>query len=134
MRMSELSAQEKAQYQDVASELRCLVCQNQSIYDSQAGLATDLKQIIVDQIRAGKNKQEIKTYMEDRYGEFILYQPELSASPAGLWAGPFVVLLLAIILARRVIKSRSKAASGGSAKAEKADTNWAESLYQKEKK
>ena len=72
--------------------MRCLVCQNQSIADSQAGLASDLKQIIVDQIREGRSKEEIKVYMEDRYGEFILYKPEMSASNAVLWAGPFLVL------------------------------------------
>lgn len=133
MRLSELSAQEREQYQDVASELRCLVCQNQSIYDSQAGLATDLKQIIVDQIREGKDKQEIKMYMEDRYGEFILYKPEMSASNAVLWAGPFIVLLLAIVLARRVIKNRSKMAQASKASSPKKDENWAESLYRQEK-
>lgn len=134
MMLHELNPKEKAQYQEVASELRCLVCQNQSIADSQAGLASDLKQIIVDQIREGKSKAEIKTYMEARYGEFILYKPEFSAANGVLWAGPFVILLVAVVIARRVIASRKhsiQADAVGSAGSNKND--WAERLYQQEK-
>lgn len=131
MMLHELNAKEKEQYQDVAAELRCLVCQNQSIADSQAGLATDLKQIIVDQIRDGKSKEEIKMYMEDRYGEFILYKPEMSASNSILWGGPFIVLVLAVVLARRVIKAHRSAASKP-ASVSSSDDNWAEEMYQKE--
>ena len=147
MMLHELNEQEKAEYQDVASELRCLVCQNQSIADSQAGLADDLKQIIVDQIRDGQNKGEIKQYMVDRYGEFILYQPEMHAGNAVLWAGPVVVLLLAIVLARRVIRhsrlkravkttdsqpggSETRPAAAGAGANEQGQ--WAEELYQRE--
>lgn len=133
MMLHELTAEEKQQYQDVASELRCLVCQNQSIADSQAGLASDLKQIIVDQIREGRSKEEIKVYMEDRYGEFILYKPEMSASNAVLWAGPFLVLILAVVLARRVIKShRLSATTRQQGKSARDNDNWAEALYKKE--
>jgi cytochrome c-type biogenesis protein CcmH len=133
MMLHELTPEEKQQYQDVASELRCLVCQNQSIADSQAGLASDLKQIIVDQIREGRSKEEIKVYMEDRYGEFILYKPEMSASNAVLWAGPFLVLILAVVLARRVIKShRLSATTRQQGKSARDNDNWAEALYKKE--
>lgn len=134
MMLHELTPKEKAQYHEVASELRCLVCQNQSIADSQAGLASDLKQIIVDQIREGKSKAEIKTYMEARYGEFILYKPEFSAANGVLWAGPFVILLIAVVVARKVIASRKQAANESAPLAGVADKNdWAEKLYQQEK-
>lgn len=128
--LRELTPEEKKQYQDVAEELRCLVCQNQSIADSQAGLATDLKQIIVDQIKQGQSKAEIKQYMEARYGEFILYKPAFSAENAVLWLGPFILLFGAALLARKVVKShKSKATS-----AKTQHSKWAETLYQKEQK
>lgn len=129
MMLNELTAEEKEKYVDVASELRCLVCQNQSIADSQAGLASDLKQKIVDQIREGKNKQEIKQYMEARYGEFILYKPEMSSENLVLWIGPFLILLVGVILARRVIgrNSEGPAVAGQSVPADSGV--WAEELY-----
>ncbi|HEX5485330.1 MAG TPA: cytochrome c-type biogenesis protein, partial [Limnobacter sp.] len=96
-----LTPQETIKYRDVSSELRCLVCQNQSIADSHASLAIDLKEEIADQVHAGKTKAEIKSYMVDRYGEFVLYKPAYTANNAVLWAGPFVVLVLAAILVRK---------------------------------
>lgn len=132
MMLNELNAVEKEQYHEVASELRCLVCQNQSIADSQAGLASDLKQIIVDQIREGKSKEEIKTYMEARYGEFILYKPEFSAANGVLWFGPFAVLFVAILVARKVIKSRTLN-STPVITGRVSEDDWAEKLYSKEK-
>lgn len=114
----------------MASELRCLVCQNQSLADSHASLAVDLKQKIVEQIQAGKSSEEIKSYMQDRYGEFVIYKPAYSPENAVLWLGPFVVLFLAVLLARRVVsRSRSKPVESGPVS--KTDGGWAESLYEK---
>jgi cytochrome c-type biogenesis protein CcmH len=132
MNVNDLNAQEKAQYKAVAEELRCLVCQNQSIAESHASLATDLKEKIAEQVHAGKSKSEIKSYMQDRYGEFILYKPALTANNAVLWAGPFVVLFLAFVFARKLIKnSQNRVASVHS---NKATGDWAEKRYQEEKK
>lgn len=132
MQLNELTPQEQEAYRDVAEELRCLVCQNQSIADSQAGLATDLKVKIVEQLREGKTKQEIKTYMQERYGDFILYKPEVDAANAGLWFGPFVVLLLAVFLAARLIK-KHKSINPKSASTQNTDSlDWAEKLYKEE--
>ncbi len=103
--MSETSANtvqmDEARLKELSAELRCLVCQNQSIADSTAGLALDLKQQIVQQMQQGKNNDQIKQYMVERYGEFVLYKPAYSAGNLALWAGPFVLLLLAIIVARK---------------------------------
>ncbi|HEX4856566.1 MAG TPA: cytochrome c-type biogenesis protein [Limnobacter sp.] len=132
MNVNELNAAEKAQYKELASELRCLVCQNQSLADSHASLAVDLKEKIAEQIRAGKTNEEIKSYMQDRYGEFVIYKPAYSLENAVLWLGPFVVLLLAVLLARRVGKSRTNEVDKGKVSA--TETEWAESLYSKSRK
>jgi cytochrome c-type biogenesis protein CcmH len=134
MNVNDLNAAEKEQYKEVASELRCLVCQNQSLADSHASLAVDLKQKVAEQIRAGKTSEEIKSYMQDRYGEFVIYKPAYSAENAVLWLGPFVVLVIAVVVARKVGKGKSAVASAGtesSAQAPTANANaqWAEKLY-----
>jgi cytochrome c-type biogenesis protein CcmH len=127
MNVNDLNAAEKEQYKQVASELRCLVCQNQSLADSHASLAVDLKQKVAEQIRAGKTSEEIKSYMQDRYGEFVIYKPAYSMENAVLWLGPFVVLVIAVVLARKVGKGKA----AGEAKAAVVDANaqWAEKLY-----
>ncbi|MCE2745974.1 MAG: cytochrome c-type biogenesis protein CcmH [Burkholderiales bacterium] len=127
MNVNDLNAAEKEQYKEVASELRCLVCQNQSLADSHASLAVDLKQKVAEQIRAGKTNEEIKSFMQDRYGEFVIYKPAYSMENAVLWLGPFVVLVVAVVLARKVGKGKG----AGEAKAAVVDANaqWAEKLY-----
>lgn len=80
----------------LAEELRCLVCQNQTIADSHAPLAEDLKQQIREQLRAGRSDEQIRGFMVERYGEFVLYKPPLKPATALLWAGPFVILVLAL--------------------------------------
>jgi cytochrome c-type biogenesis protein CcmH len=96
--------------QRVASELRCLVCQNQSIAESTAGLAVDLKQQALEQIQAGKSDEAIRSYMVERYGEFILYKPAFSASNAVLWGGPFVLLALVFVMVVKSLRRRQQAA------------------------
>jgi cytochrome c-type biogenesis protein CcmH len=76
----------------LTSELRCLVCQNQSLADSHADLAIDLKNQVRSQMRAGKSDAQIREYMVARYGDFVLYRPPLKPATALLWAGPFVLL------------------------------------------
>jgi cytochrome c-type biogenesis protein CcmH len=96
--------------QHVASELRCLVCQNQSIAESTAGLALDLKQQALEQIQAGKSDEAIRSYMVERYGEFILYKPAYSASNAVLWGGPFVLLALVFVVVVKSLRRRQQTA------------------------
>jgi len=76
----------------LTTELRCLVCQNQSLADSHADLAIDLKNQVRSQMQAGKSDAEIREYMVARYGDFVLYRPPLKPTTALLWAGPFVLL------------------------------------------
>ena len=94
--------------QRVSSELRCLVCQNQSIAESSAGLAVDLKQQALEQIQAGKSDEAIRSYMVERYGEFILYKPAFSASNAVLWGGPFVLLALIFVVVVKSLRRRQQ--------------------------
>jgi cytochrome c-type biogenesis protein CcmH len=79
----------------IAEELRCLVCQNESIAGSRADLAQDLRRQIREQIKAGRSDDQILAYMTDRYGDFIRYRPPLKGTTVALWAGPFVLLAVA---------------------------------------
>ena len=92
-------------YDTLMEELRCLVCQNQSLADSGAGLAQDLRKKVVAMIENGSDDQEIKDYMVQRYGEFILYRPRLNYSTVMLWFGPFILLVVAIGIIVRIIRS-----------------------------
>ena len=84
-------------YQALINELRCLVCQNQNIADSDADLAKDLRVKTADMLRAGKSDAQVRDFMRERYGDFVLYAPPFNASTAVLWLGPLVVLLVVII-------------------------------------
>lgn len=94
------SAQVEQRVMAIATELRCLVCQNESIAGSRAGLAVDLRQQIREQIAAGKTDEDIMAYMVARYGDFVRYRPPLKATTLLLWFGPAVLLAagLAILL------------------------------------
>jgi cytochrome c-type biogenesis protein CcmH len=92
----------------LAEKLRCLVCQNQTIADSNAELANDLRAQIREQIAAGKSDDEILTYMTNRYGDFVLYQPPFKATTVLLWLGPALLLLGGIaILVRNLARRRA---------------------------
>jgi cytochrome c-type biogenesis protein CcmH len=80
----------------LAEELRCLVCQNQTLADSHAALAVDLKNRIRELLREGKSEREVLDFMVQRYGDFVLYRPPLRTSTGLLWAGPFVLLALGL--------------------------------------
>ena len=84
-------------YKVLINELRCLVCQNQSLADSDADLAKDLRRKTVEMLKAGKTSNEIRTYMTDRYGDFVLYRPPFNSTTLFLWLGPFILLLLVVI-------------------------------------
>ena len=95
-----------ARVRALSAELRCLVCQNQTVADSDSGVARDMRDQVRTQLAAGRSEAEVKTYMTDRFGDFVLYNPPFKATTVVLWAGPFVVLLLAgLLLIRRLRKS-----------------------------
>lgn len=90
----------------LAAELRCLVCQNQSIAESNAELAVDLRRQIDEQIGAGRSDREIADFMVQRYGDFVLYRPPWKATTVLLWAGPALLALLGIAIAWRILRAR----------------------------
>ena len=94
--VTQLSAESEARVKALAHELRCLVCQNQTIADSNADLAIDLRTQIREQIQAGKTDQQIKDYMVARYGDFVLYKPPVQSNTLLLWVAPFVLLIGAV--------------------------------------
>ncbi len=84
-------------YETLTSELRCLVCQNQTIADSNAELAADLRRQVYEMLQQGKSKQDIVQFMTDRYGDFVLYNPPFKLKTGLLWIGPVVFLLIGLI-------------------------------------
>jgi cytochrome c-type biogenesis protein CcmH len=90
----------------LAHELRCLVCQNQTLADSNAPLAVDLRNQIREQLKAGKSERDIIGFMVERYGDFVLYRPPFKASTAALWLGPFALLALGSWLFLRRLRQR----------------------------
>src|SRR4030095_5166819 len=90
----------------LAKELRCLVCQNETLADSQADLAQDLRAQIREQMKAGKSDKEIVAYLTDRYGQFVLYRPPVTPTTYLLWFGPFIFLLGGLAILYRYVKQR----------------------------
>ena len=91
---------------NLSRELRCLVCQNETLADSRADLAVDLRNEIREQMKAGKTDQEIIAFLTARYGDFVLYRPPVKATTYFLWFGPFVLLLGGLFLLFRYLKQR----------------------------
>jgi cytochrome c-type biogenesis protein CcmH len=91
---------------NLSRELRCLVCQNETLADSRADLAEDLRGQIREQMKAGKSDKEIIAFLTERYGKFILYRPPVDATTYLLWFGPFVLLLGGLLLLFRYVKQR----------------------------
>jgi len=92
--MDGLTPEQEALYQSIVHEVRCLVCQNQSIAESNAELAKDLRIEIGNQIRDGKTEQEIKNFLLNRYGDFVLYEPSFNKKTVFLWFSPLLLLFL----------------------------------------
>ncbi len=98
-----LTPEREARYKALIAELRCLVCQNQSLLDSDASLAVDLRREVLKHIEAGETDTQIIEFLVARYGDFVRYRPPFKATTALLWAGPLLLLLLglALLLRRR---------------------------------
>lgn len=102
----------EALYKKMIAELRCLVCQNQNLADSNAELAQDLRRKTYEMVSAGKSETEIVGYMVQRYGDFVLYRPPVKGITLFLWAGPFILLAIGLLVLVRVIRQRSRPAEG----------------------
>jgi len=98
----------EARYHRLVAELRCLVCQNESIAESNAELARDLRSRVREMLANGASDQEIKRYMTDRYGDFVLYRPPVRHATLALWFGPAVLLLIGAIILIVTIRRRAR--------------------------
>jgi len=100
-----------ARYHALNAELRCLICQNRTIAESDAPLAKDLRDIVARQLADGASDGEIKQYLVDRYGEWVLYDPPFQAATLILWLGPFILLLIGLIAVALIMRSRRRQSS-----------------------
>lgn len=91
-----VDAEQSQRYQVLIEKLRCVVCQNQSVADSNAELAQDIRELVRQQILQGQTNEEITTFLVERYGDFILYEPPLKPKTYILWLGPILLLLIAL--------------------------------------
>lgn len=94
---------------NLSRELRCLVCQNETLADSRADLAVDLRNQVREQMKAGKSDEEIINFLTARYGDFVLYRPRVRPATYLLWFGPFLLLLAGLFILFRYVKSRREA-------------------------
>ena len=90
------NSNQQAVFENLLEELRCLVCQNQSLADSASGLATDLRDEVYHMVLENKTEEVIKTFLVERYGNFVLYDPPLNTSTTVLWFAPFLLAFLAV--------------------------------------
>ena len=98
----ELTSQERELYQQIIQEVRCLVCQNQSVAESNADLAKDLRTEIMEQVKQGSSEEDIKSYLLLRYGDFVLYDPSFKKSTYILWLSPVLIILLILGWLRKI--------------------------------
>jgi cytochrome c-type biogenesis protein CcmH len=107
--------------QVLAKELRCLVCQNESLADSQADLASDLRREVRELMRAGKSDAEIKQYLVARYGDFVLYRPPMKSTTYLLWVGPFLLLAGGLVGLVVLVRRRRRVLQAPGLSAEQAE-------------
>jgi cytochrome c-type biogenesis protein CcmH len=105
-------AEQEARYQQLTLELRCLVCQNQNLADSDAPLAQDLRQEIYNMMQAGRTNDEIKQFLIDRYGDFVLYMPPMKSNTLVLWLMPAVLLIGGALVVLTVVRKRNLSPGG----------------------
>ena len=98
--------QQEQRYKKLIDELRCLVCQNQNLADSNAELAVDLRKQVYKMINEGQSDKEIMDFMVTRYGDFVLYRPPFKASTFFLWIGPFIIFIIGVFVLIRFIRQR----------------------------
>ncbi len=103
-----VSPEYEDRYEHLLSELRCLVCQNQTVAESPADLSNDLRIEVKEMLERGATDQEVLDFMSDRYGDFVLYNPPVKPRTYLLWVGPFVLLIGAVIYALLLVNKRSK--------------------------
>jgi len=103
---------EEVRFQKLTKQLRCLVCQNQDLADSDADLAKDLRKQVFDMMQSGKSDAEIKEYLVARYNDFVLYDPPLKPGTWLLWFAPFAFVLVGVFVVARILRARAQQAGG----------------------
>ncbi|MBE7636292.1 cytochrome c-type biogenesis protein CcmH [Sneathiella sp. P13V-1] len=111
------NAADEARAREIAEDIRCLVCQNQSIMDSNAGLAKDLRAIVREQVAAGKSDDEVREFLVVRYGDWVLLNPPLKTRTLILWASPFVLLVVGGFFMFRFLRRKNDRAETAAAPA-----------------
>ena len=101
--------EDEARYKQLIDELRCLVCQNQNLADSNAELAQDMRRLTYEMVIKGASNEEVISFMVQRYGDFVMYRPPFKTSTALLWTGPFIILVTGVLVLVLFIRRRSKA-------------------------
>ncbi len=104
-------AELEARYNVLIDELRCLVCQNQNLKDSNSDLAKDMRDKVYQMISEGKSNQQIVDFMVERYGDFVLYKPPFKTTTLLLWLGPLLFFVIAMIVLFRIIRQRTQTES-----------------------
>lgn len=105
----DLEGEQLTRYHGLTAELRCVICQNRNIAESDAPLAADMRKLVARQIADGRSDREIQQYLVDRYGEWVLYDPPLDRGTLILWLGPFVLLALGLFIVGMVMRKREPA-------------------------
>jgi cytochrome c-type biogenesis protein CcmH len=99
---------QEERYNELTLELRCLVCQNQNLADSDAPLAQDLRKEIYDMMMAGQDNEQIKTFLVDRYGDFVLYRPKMEGNTLLLWLMPGILMVIGAIAVFFTVRNRNR--------------------------
>jgi cytochrome c-type biogenesis protein CcmH len=115
------SSAEEKRFHALVSELRCVMCQNQSLADSNAQIARDLRREVLELMRQGKSDAQVKEFLVARYGEFVLYRPQVESKTWLLWFGPALVLVAGGLIVAGIVRRR---ADGGAAAAPEDDQEW----------
>ena len=102
------SLDDEPRFNELANELRCMVCQNQTIADSNAELARDFRNQVKEKINQGESNEEIRDYMIARYGDYILYRPPFNLATALLWIGPFLLVIIGFFIVMKIVRRSSK--------------------------
>ncbi|WP_374011793.1 cytochrome c-type biogenesis protein [Pseudoxanthomonas koreensis] len=120
-------AAEETRFRALAAELRCVLCQNQSLADSHAQIAQDMRREVLELMRQGRSDAQIKQFLVDRYGEFVLYRPLLERHTLLLWFGPAGVLLVGAAVVWRIVRRRAAGAAhdnAGTGAASEGEQEW----------
>jgi cytochrome c-type biogenesis protein CcmH len=104
----------QARYEGLTHELRCVQCQDNSIADSPAGIAGDLRREVRDMLLAGKSDDDVRNFMLARYGDFVLYRPRFAPKTAWVWLTPGILLVVGVLVAWRVVRKRAQLVSADS--------------------